>query len=185
MKCLVIGHTKNIGKAIYDRLLLLGHEVVGISRSTGHDVEKDSNNIIALAQDFDLVVNNAYHNNFQSRVVTELSGKVKIITIGSIAGYYSSIATRKKDYCLNKKELIVLATQITSGTNLLLNVGLAENASPDPGCTFNDIANMCELWIRNPIFTIVNFKIDLTETNRRLIEADFGISAEQLLIHSW
>ena len=39
------GHTQGIGKSIFDRMIAMNHEVVGFSRSCGHDI---SRNLIRL-----------------------------------------------------------------------------------------------------------------------------------------
>ena len=56
MNFLITGHTKGIGKAIYDKF---GGK--GLSKSTGFDISKDS--IKYHLQDVDVFVNNAYDNN--------------------------------------------------------------------------------------------------------------------------
>ena len=58
MKIVITGHTRGIGKAFYDHFVNLGHEVVGVSRSTGFDIPNDINRIVELATNCDLFVNN-------------------------------------------------------------------------------------------------------------------------------
>tara|TARA_Y100000816_G_scaffold249622_1_gene199260 strand:- start:369 stop:851 length:483 start_codon:yes stop_codon:yes gene_type:complete len=79
MNFLITGHTKGIGKAIYDKF---GGK--GLSKSTGFDISKDS--IKYHLQDVDVFVNNAYDNNnpwAQTKILYETLQVKKIICIGS------------------------------------------------------------------------------------------------------
>lgn len=182
MKCLVIGHTKGIGNAIYNFLKDIGFDVDGISRETGYDFSKNYNDILTKAQSVDLVINNAYFEDYQCRLLIDLKDKVKhIISIGSIAGYYSNILSKKHQYSKNKKNLIDVNRRLSysSSTNfLLLNIGLTENASLDPGCTYQDIINACKFWLENPNINQIDFKFKLSNVNTKLIEDDFGIKLQ-------
>ena len=82
MKCLITGHTKGIGKSLYDAFVLMGFEVIGVSRSNGYDISERYQDIVALAETCDLVINNAYCQDYQTRLLRDLAGKTKIISIG-------------------------------------------------------------------------------------------------------
>jgi len=69
MKILITGHSKGIGKAIYDLLKLQGHDVIGLSRSNNFDI-----NDICLTDHLhgvDVFINNAYVSRHQSRLLKE------------------------------------------------------------------------------------------------------------------
>lgn len=180
MRCLVTGHTKGIGLAIYQGLVAQGFSVDGISRGTNYDISTEYSLILSQAVNYDLVVNNAYHPEYQIKLLEDLAGKVKnIISIGSVAGYYSEIVTKKHQYTASKKKLIELNKRLSYQPNsnlLLINVGLAENASADFGCSYQDIVDTCLFWIKHPNIHQIDFKVPLTDLNVSLIEADFGIS---------
>jgi short-subunit dehydrogenase involved in D-alanine esterification of teichoic acids len=61
MKCAITGHTKGIGKALFDYFSGKG-EVVGFSRTIGYDISKeiDRYKIVNLSDDCDIFINNAY-----------------------------------------------------------------------------------------------------------------------------
>ena len=182
MKCLITGHTKGIGKALYDTFVLMGFEVIGVSRSNGYDISERYQDIVALAETCDLVINNAYCQDYQTRLLRELAGKTKIISIGSIAGYYSSNVLKKKEYCLNKSQLITETKRLSFHHDVLvINVSLTENASSDPGCTYEDIFNICNHWINNTNFSVIDFSVKLSTTNLKLIEDDFGLTLKDFL----
>lgn len=179
MKCLVTGHTRGIGKHIYECLLKHGHEVEGVSKSNGYDIETSYDIIINKAKTVDLFVNNAYVKDYQYRFLNDLNNSVKnIVTIGSSAGYYNVIDSVKQEYIINKSKLIHLNRRLvyTSNSNLLLlNVGLTENASTDFGCSFEDITDMLMFWLSKPNISQIDFSVKLSDTNIELIEKDFNI----------
>lgn len=179
MKCFITGHTKGIGQALFLAFKEQGHDVNGVSRGTGIDMSADYQAVVKQALECDLVINNAYHTDHQCKLLEDLNGKVKnIISIGSVAGYYTDILSKKHYYSAHKKSLLDLNKRLsyTSSSNLLLiNVGLAENASPDPGCTYDDIVRACIFWLSMPNINQIDFKINLSKINTDLIEADFGI----------
>ena len=71
MKVAVTGHTKGIGKSIFDYFKNKGLEVVGFSRSTGFDIsnEEDRNRILEMSKDCDIFVNNAYKDYDNSQKI--------------------------------------------------------------------------------------------------------------------
>lgn len=182
MKCLITGHTSGIGKALYTAFSSAGFEVTGVSRSNGYDLVERYQDIVALAENCDLFINNACYKDYQTKFLKDLAGKTKIISIGSLAGYYADNVKLKKEYCLNKFQLIMETKKLSFHYEVLvINVSLAENASSDPGCTYNDIIDICNLWIRNGKFSVIDFGVPLTAANIQLIEHDFGLTVEYLL----
>jgi len=180
MKCLITGCTRGIGFALYKGLLENNHVAAGVSKSTGFDIVSRYDELIEKAQDYDLFINNAYYSDVQVRLLNDLNNKVKnIITIGSTAGYYTAIQSRKNEYINNKNSLINLVKRLsyTSTSNLLLlNVGLTENASAEPGCTYKDIVDTCLFWLKMPNIYQIDFSIKLSPANIGLIENDFDIN---------
>ena len=62
MKIAITGHTKGIGKALFEYFSQQGHEVVGFSRSNGFDIslEETRNQILETLTSCDIFINNAY-----------------------------------------------------------------------------------------------------------------------------
>lgn len=62
MKILITGHTRGLGKFLYEKCLNAGHDVTGFSFSTGYDINTESarNKIIAHADSADMFINNAF-----------------------------------------------------------------------------------------------------------------------------
>tara|TARA_B100001105_G_C22274802_1_gene392642 strand:- start:187 stop:885 length:699 start_codon:yes stop_codon:yes gene_type:complete len=106
-KIAITGHTSGIGEAIYDMCDLAGpkeDEVIGYSKSNGWNIaEEDGDKIIAelIAQDPDVLVNNAYYPKIQTKILTTLFEEWKakpktIVNIGSIAGYLPQVTKEKR-----------------------------------------------------------------------------------------
>lgn len=91
MKIAITGHTKGIGKALWDHFQQQGHEVLGFSRSNGFELPRDYISVIAAAKDCDVFVNNAYAGNAQALILAQLcqfdwdNQEKHIINLGSMA----------------------------------------------------------------------------------------------------
>ena len=91
MKIAITGHSKGIGKALFD-LLSEEHEVEGFSRSNGFDIQ-NTNLIVRAVKGFDVFVNNAYFGLQQVQILNELWKKWKydetktIVNISSMSKY--------------------------------------------------------------------------------------------------
>ena len=119
-KIAVIGHTKGIGKAICDLYKKKKYEVIGMSRSNGHDIIHDQEKIIENIQGCDLVVLNAHADRGQLNLLKRIYGlyafdKMKVAVITSTSGLdeepdYNQFQIWDKfkyvQYCEIKKELI-------------------------------------------------------------------------------
>jgi len=71
MKIAITGHTKGIGKAMFETLSK-EHECIGFSRSTGHDIGLQQNVIINSVSDCDVFINNAYKGMEQMNILNKL-----------------------------------------------------------------------------------------------------------------
>ena len=92
MKVVITGHTSGIGKAIYDKLIELGHEVWGLSRSNAYDLSTNSlGKFVKAIENNDVFINNAYYEYAQVDLLYRVYEKWKdeykmIINIGSVTG---------------------------------------------------------------------------------------------------
>jgi len=66
----ITGHTRGIGKGLFDHFTKLGCRVKGFSLDNGFDISKKENidRIIELTRDCDLFFNNAYHHYQQVEI---------------------------------------------------------------------------------------------------------------------
>ena len=106
MKIGITGHTKGLGKSIYDKLIKL-HDVIGFSRTNGYNVQSP-NKIIEALSDCDVFINNVYYETHQSNLFFKLFEKWKdlektIININSSSIHQSGVWS--PEYVANKKHL--------------------------------------------------------------------------------
>ena len=90
LKVGITGHTSGIGLSFANLFEKDGHEVIGFSRKTGHDITKqeDRLKIIEQSNDCDLFINNAYDGFSQADLLFDLyqnwfGQKKRILNISS------------------------------------------------------------------------------------------------------
>lgn len=95
MKISITGHTSGIGLNLYKQYQSHGHEILGFSRSTGHDIGDIAARKIILdaSEDCDVFVNNAYSPTGQTELLLEFiklwNGQPKkIINISSKLSFF-------------------------------------------------------------------------------------------------
>ena len=112
----ITGHTRGIGKAIFDLYKSKNFLCHGVSKSTGMDVDKDCDTIVQQMANFQYIVLNAYEKDSQLRMLQMIveryqdePKKIAVITStsGTPAGMDSSLKQQEYNwYCKNKKSLI-------------------------------------------------------------------------------
>lgn len=109
MKIAITGHTKGIGKAIFEELTKRQHQVQGFSRSNAYDIGLSScrEEIISEVRDYDVFINNAYCKDSQfemlKRIVEHWEGKNKIIiNINSKCIFATAVPEFMNDYVQDK-----------------------------------------------------------------------------------
>ena len=112
----ITGHTRGIGKAVFDFFKDKGFHCEGVSTSTGFDVDKDCDHIVSMMQNFNHIVLNAYKGKSQKEMLKKLiknyqNDNKKIAVITSTSG--TSIGADPDhtsptyiQYCQDKKELM-------------------------------------------------------------------------------
>ena len=112
----ITGHTRGIGKAVFDFYKSKDYLCYGISKSTGLDIDKDCDVIVQQMSNFKYIVLNAYDKDSQLRMLKSIieryknePKKIAVITStsGTRAGMDSSLKHQEYNwYCKNKKALI-------------------------------------------------------------------------------
>ena len=112
----ITGHTRGIGKAIFDLYKGKNFLCHGVSKSTGMDINKDCDTIVQQMANFHYIVLNAYEKDSQLRMLQMIveryqndHKKIAVITStsGTPAGMDSSLKHQEYNwYCKNKKSLI-------------------------------------------------------------------------------
>ena len=158
------GHTSGIGLSLYN-IFIKHSEVLGFSRSTGHDIglKISRQEILKQLDEYDIFINNAYHYSGQQELLNEIlelwSGTSKrIINISSnIKTLPESFFVIKEinDYRNSKRELDNLIENY-KGTVRILNV-LPEltNTNFDLGIQGFDVSSgMNPDYVANTIYDI-------------------------------
>jgi NAD(P)-dependent dehydrogenase (short-subunit alcohol dehydrogenase family) len=121
-KVLITGHTRGIGRAVFDLLTQHGYECAGFSQSTGHNILECEDMIVDKVEQFDYVVLNAYAQHSQEimlkKIVERYSDKdlrVAVITStsGTSAGADDDIIDEEyTEYKQLKKDLIRCISEV-------------------------------------------------------------------------
>jgi NAD(P)-dependent dehydrogenase (short-subunit alcohol dehydrogenase family) len=88
MKIAITGHTRGIGKALAEVYAAQGHEIVGLSKSQGHDINRPET-LVPIIEPCDVFINNAQDGFAQTQLLFEVWDKwqnnynKKIINIGA------------------------------------------------------------------------------------------------------
>ena len=129
MKIAITGHTRGIGKALFDKFQSEGHEVIGFSKSTGHDISKDVARVITESRSCDVFINNAFHVTGQTALLVAMLGMWRgadklIINVSTKGSLYPSPNARLQDgYLLPKiKQGEIIRQAMANGFPQILNV---------------------------------------------------------------
>jgi short-subunit dehydrogenase len=186
MRCVITGHSRKIGKALTEYFETHGWEVIGLSNSSGYNVDTRYFEMVEIAKTADLFINNLCVGDCQLRFLKDLDGKVdKIISCGSIAGDFDHHLNI--EYSQVKKELKALCKQMSLGymnrtKHLHLNISMAEDAkSTDYGLPYSDIVNAVDFWLKNPRVNNIEFELILTPYTRERIQSEFGIDPQEIM----
>tara|TARA_R100000231_G_C5297399_1_gene156494 strand:+ start:279 stop:860 length:582 start_codon:yes stop_codon:yes gene_type:complete len=101
MKVVITGHTKGIGKSIFDLLTSEGYSVVGLSRSNGFDIgdiARVTKQITSINPD--VFINNAYCDKAQTKILKKVysSWKFKNKLIVNMCSIAALIPSDHEDY---------------------------------------------------------------------------------------
>lgn len=172
-----------VGKKIYDNFANQGHEVIGISRTTGFDLNTDIEKVIELSEGADLLINNAYVGEKQQELLERLHNKVSMmIVMGSIAGDYDQLI--RSDYSKNKLALATRTKELSLVPNnklLHIKISMLEDAvSGDTLIKFDEVVELINHWVKNPRFTSVDYEFKLTPMTLEKVKEKFNASQEAI-----
>jgi len=111
MKIAITGHSKGIGKAIFNYCVDKGHTCVGYSRSNGFNINDHYNLIARESKKCDVFINNAFDFGGQINMFKSIfniwkdNSEKTIVNIGSRTKYYPVGGTRSPDYTREKRAL--------------------------------------------------------------------------------
>lgn len=186
MKVVVTGHSRGIGKAIYEYFKDNGHEVIGLSTQNGYDIVDRYEEALKIARTADVFVNNVWDKHKQLQFLKDLLGEVdKIIVCGSRAGDLIDHVSKKREYIESKnllKQECFKQSFYYPNSILHLNISQCENAvKQDPGTYYIDIVNAIDFWLKNPRVFNIEFSQPLTEYIDNAVEWEFGKKLSDIL----
>lgn len=175
-KIVITGHTYGIGKSIYNAFKSdHSNEVIGLSRSNGHDINKDFDKIVEIATGADIFINNAYYERQQAKFIYALKNKVsKMIVMGSVCRFYAGIFYTR--YAKDKQELGEICRKIGLDPNgipilhldLTFIEGSLKNDQPhaitsDFNISHQEIVDTILLWNKYPNIRQIEFRWKCTD----------------------
>jgi hypothetical protein len=183
-KIVITGHTKGIGKAIFDKFTEVScHEIIGMSRSNDYDIEKDFDKIVQEATGADFFVNNAYRDGQQLKLFHALKDKVNMMVVmGSVSRHYPELIPT--DYVHDKQALAEACRLESINPNgipiLHLDLSFIEGTEiqgddttaflSDYNTPLNDIVDTIMFWAQKPTIRQIEFRWKLTEHVRKELE---------------
>jgi nucleoside-diphosphate-sugar epimerase len=154
MKIRITGHTKGLGKDLYEHYVNQGHDVIGFNSK--NTIEE----IINQSEGCDLFINNAYSDGtLQIELLKKLYLKVeKMIVMGSIVTVFRD--PNEPDYTLTKMELetafMHLAVEPKRLQAKMLLLRLSSSSYKDTKTIINSI----NFWIDNPTVISLSFSVN-------------------------
>lgn len=183
-KIVITGHTAGLGKAIYDKFTEVScHEIVGLSRSNGYDIDADFDKVVEEASGAELFINNAYRDEQQLKLFHALKDKVDMmIVMGSVSRHYPELIPT--DYVKDKQSLAEACRLESINPNgipvLHLDLGFLEGTTvhendptafvSDYNTPLEDIVDTIMFWAQKPTITQVEFRWKLTDHVRKELE---------------
>jgi len=178
MKIVITGHTRGLGKTLYDHFVKNPNNVVtGFSKSQGTNLKDSIEPVIAAADGCDLFICNAYADRRQIELVKQLNNRVDMLVVsGSQGGFFSDLIPT--DYGKNKKDLAEVCHLISLDKNsktkiLHLDLSCLEgndvdiddpnNLKCDYIIAFDEIVSTVDFWIKNPSFNNIRFNFKITD----------------------
>ena len=176
-KIVITGHTSGIGKAIFDKFTEVScHEIIGMSRSNGYDIEKDFDKVVEEATGADFFVNNAYRDIQQLKLFHALKDKVNMMVVmGSVSRHYPELIPT--DYVRDKQALAEACRLESINPNgiPILHLDLSfiqgteiHNDDPtaflsDYNTPLEDIVDTIMFWAQKPTIRQIEFRWKLTD----------------------
>ena len=157
MKIVITGHTRGLGKEIYNHFVSLNHEVIGLSRSNGFSIPEKINEIVEIAKTSDLFINNAHVGLSQAEFIKKLFRTTKIITSGSMgADHWESgdIYYVEKNRIEN---LHKICKEFTAQPMLLIKMGYLENYTDRASIPYSQIISAIDFWLQTPRISMIEF----------------------------
>jgi hypothetical protein len=179
MRCVITGHTRGLGKYLYDNFKSKNWEVIGLSSSNGYSIPSKIKEVIEISEGCDLFINNTFAEGHQIDILRALKYKVeKMVVCGSIARNYPLSEILTGEY-VNVKSELAKECQLLSikdddklANILHLDLGFLEGSIENPlepmefisdyVTEFNEVFSSIEFWLENPKIRQIEFSWKFT-----------------------
>ena len=185
MKIGITGHTKGIGKSLYNYFVKNNYDVIGFSRSNGYDINLDQDLIIDQLRNCDVFINNASSKDSQLQLLKKTNKIVpKIITIGSISTNYRNLLNDNRKNALEDyfHKIII---EPNSSNLLLIKPAFIAGSSPneriDSDFTVSHediIASICFWLSGNEYISKLEYHWKLTQYTKKSMQL-YGIDISE------
>jgi len=179
IKVAITGHTKGIGKSIYDTFQMKGHEVYGFSRTNGYDIsiKESRDQILEQIKDVDVFINNAYAPQGQQELLKEIinrwDGQNKtVINLNSKTMLMPNPPDFLKDYAEDKRQQKnLIMSRVFKGFPHIVNVTI--------GLVDTDMAKVFDAKKMNPV-DLAEFIYHIVDIRKQLAIQDILIEVPEL-----
>ena len=179
MKIAITGHSKGLGRSVFNHFQAKGHTVMGFSRSNGYDISKDQDKILEKIQGFDVFFNNATNKDkSQTELLLKSYGLVdKIVVSGSFSTNFKNIFL-DDDYVKSKVMLEeackflnidkdiksqILYLDLCDLSHTTLNPNNPRDFLSNYTIDHQEVIDAIEFWLDNSKITKIQFSAKLTE----------------------
>ena len=170
MKIVITGHTRGLGKYLFEHFGQ-HHEVLGLSRTTGYNIDTQQTEIIDIATNADLFINCAVSNDSQYKLVLGTVNKVKnMIVVGTAMQQFEDLMAM--NYIMQKRKLYELCKVLSidpSVTTDILHLSISflpkhkdSLVQTDNFISYNTVVKYIEFWLENKNTSEISFNWKLT-----------------------
>ena len=157
MKIGITGHSRGLGAFLFDHFSK-NHHVLGFSRQNGFELPNKFQEVCDIANTCDLFINNAYIDDIQTKFLEHLSGKIQIISCGSMAADYVTVNNNYGSNKLKLEKKHKEIKKITTVPMLLLKMGYLENYPDRYPISYKEVVSGIDCWLSNKRISIIEFE---------------------------
>ncbi len=155
----ITGHTRGLGKVLYEHMLSLGHTVTGLSSSKGYHLPDKLESVIEIAGSCDIFFNNVHCGTIQATLIERLYDRCKIVTSGSMAADYRGTPYREQKLIVERAHR--KHKKLSNNPMLLLKMGfLAYGPDSKYPIPYEQITSGINYWLSNPRVSMIEFEND-------------------------
>ena len=161
MSIVITGHTRGLGREIYNYMTSLGHTVTGLSSSNGYHLPHKLEEVIEIAKNCEIFFNNVHAETIQAKLIERLYNQCSIVTSGSMGADYPGMTYRSEKLVVEQAHRRY--KKIANKPMLLLKMGylaVDDKFSDKAPIPTTEILNAIDCWLKNPRISMIEFEND-------------------------